>query len=112
MRHPRIYSPEERKYLEDSLYCSYCGNAAAFQIDLKLKQLIKSQAGSLSVELLKSDTDKVMSIISRNVEKLLEKGWEGKPMFRCANCDESQSLDTMGRSYDYCYYNGCPGCFT
>ena len=112
MRQVKVYSPEERKYLEDSLYCSYCGNATAFQIDLKLKHLITSSAGSLSIELLKSYTDKVMSIISRNVEKLLEKGWEGKPRFRCANCHEDTALDTMGRTYEYCSYNGCFGCFT
>jgi len=108
----RIYNPEERRFLEDNLYCTYCGNAAAFQIDLKLKHLLKSESGCISVELLKSYSDRVMNVIAKNVDKLLEKGWEGKPQFRCANCDESQSLDLQGRVYDYCSYNFCPGCFT
>ena len=108
----RIYSPEERRFLEDSLYCTYCGNSNAFQIDLKLKHLLKSESGCVSVELLKSYSDRVMNIIKNNVDKLLEKGFEGKPRFRCANCNEDQSLDLQGRVYDYCSYNFCPGCFT
>ena len=108
----RIYNPEERRFLEDNLYCTYCGNAAAFQIDLKLKHLLKCESGCVSVELLKSYSDRVMNIIKNNVDKLLEKGFEGKPRFRCANCNEDQSLDLQGRVYDYCSYNFCPGCFT
>ncbi|MBT7021981.1 MAG: hypothetical protein HN967_12655 [Candidatus Marinimicrobia bacterium] len=108
----RIYNPEERRFLEDNLYCTYCGNANAFQIDLKLKHLLKSESGCVSVELLKSYSDRVMNIIKNNVDKLLEKGFEGKPRFRCANCNEDQSLDLQGRVYDYCSYNFCPGCFT
>ena len=108
----RIYRPEDRRYLEDNLYCSYCGNANAFQIDLKLKHLLSSDHGSISVTLLQSYSDRVMNVVKNNVDKLLEKGWEGKPRFRCANCSESQSLDLQGRTYDYCSYNYCPGCFT
>ncbi|MBT3897014.1 MAG: hypothetical protein HOF29_13200, partial [Candidatus Marinimicrobia bacterium] len=73
----RIYNPEERRFLEDNLYCTFCGNAVAFQIDLKLKHLLKSESGCVSVELLKSYSDRVMNIIKNNVDKLLEKGFEG-----------------------------------
>jgi len=98
--------------VEDSLFCGYCGNASAFQIDLKLKHLINSESGCLTIELLQSYSDKVMNIVQKNVENFLEQGWEGDPVFKCANCHESDSLDTMGRAYDYCSYNCCPGCFT
>jgi hypothetical protein len=108
----RIYNPEERRFLENSLYCSYCGNSNAFNIDLRLKHVLKVESGNITVELLKSYSDRVMNVIKNNVDKLLEKGWEGKPRFRCANCEESQSLDIQGRVYDYCSYNFCPGCFT
>ena len=108
----RIYNPEERRFLEDNLYCTYCGNATAFQIDLKLKYFLKSESYCVSVELLKSYSDRVMNVIKNNVDKLLEKGWEGKPRFRCANCNEAESLDLQDRVYDYCSYNFCPGCFT
>ena len=108
----RIYNPEERSFLEDNLYCTYCGNATAFQIDLKLKHLLKCESGCVSVELLKSYSDRVMNVIKNNVDKLLAKGWEGQPRFRCANCNEAESLDLQGRVYDYCSYNFCPGCFT
>ena len=111
-RTARIYNPEGRRFLEENLYCTYCGNANAFQIDLKLKHLLKSESGYVSVELLKSYSDRVMNVIKNNLDRLLEKGWEGKPRFRCANCNEAESLDLQGRVYDYCSYNFCPGCFS
>ena len=111
-RTTRIYNPEDRRFLEDSLYCSYCGNSNAFNIDLKLKHVLKVESGNITVELLKSYSDRVMNVIKNNVDKLLEKGWEGNPRFRCANCNEDESLDLQGRVYDYCSYNFCPGCFT
>ncbi len=112
MRQAKTYNVEDRRFLEESLYCNYCGNSNAFQIDLRLKHLLTSESGSVTVELLKSYTNRVMNVVQKNVEKLLEKGWEGKPLFRCANCHAEETLDTMGRSYDYCSWNGCPGCFT
>ena len=77
----RIYNPEERRFLENSLYCSYCGNSNAFNIDLRLKHVLKVESGNITVELLKSYSDRVMNVIKNNVDKLLEKGWEGKPRF-------------------------------
>ncbi len=110
-RTPRIYEPEERRFLENNLYCSYCGNAGAFSINLKLRHELLALPGGIQVELLKGFSDRVMEIIAKNVDRILERGWEGRPVLYCANCDESESLDLQGRTWDYCANMCCPGCF-
>lgn len=111
-RTPRIYSPEERRFLEENLYCSYCGNAESFTINLRLRHQLTATPAGIQVELYGPFTQKVIKVIRDNVDRLLERGWEGKPVFHCANCGEGEGLDLQGRVVDYCYYNGCPGCFS
>ena len=110
-RTPRIYNPDERRFLEENLYCSYCGNAEAFSINLRLRHQLTSTPSGIQVELYGPFTQKVLTVINDNMERLLERGWEGKPVFHCANCRESEGLDLQGRTWDYCSNNCCPGCF-
>ena len=112
-RTPRIYNPDERRFLEENLYCSFCGNAEAFTINLKLKHQLTPVSEGLKIELYGPYTDKVLKVISNNVDRILERAWDkGKPVFHCANCGEGEGLDLQGRVLDYCSNNCCPGCFS
>lgn len=110
-RIPRIYEPEDRRFLEENLYCGYCGNAEAFSINLKLRHELESRPDGIQVKLLKGFTDRVLNVVAKNVDKILEKGWDGRPVFYCANCGEGENLDLQGRTWEYCNNMGCPGCF-
>ena len=111
-RTPRIYNPEERRYLEENLYCSFCGNAEAFTINLKLKHLLTMTPQGIQIELFGPYTQRVQQVIATNVDRILERAWDkGKPVFHCANCGEGEGLDLQGRVLDYCGNNCCPGCF-
>jgi len=111
MRTQKTYSPEERRYILDNLICSYCGNTEAFNINLKLRHLIQVKNGQLEVMLFKEFTDKVLSVIKRNMDKLVERCYDGKKSFYCANCDQTESIDYHERILDCCWNMGCPGCF-
>ena len=111
-RTPRIYNPDERRFLEENLYCSFCGNAEAFTINLKLKHQLTPVSEGLKIELYGPYTDKVLKVISNNVDRILERAWDkGKPVFHCANCGDGENLDLQGRVMDYCMNSCCPGCF-
>ena len=111
-RTPWIYNPDERRFLEENLYCSFCGNAEAFTINLKLKHQLSPVSEGVKVELYGPYTDKVLKVISKNVDRILERAWDkGKPVFHCANCGEGEGLDLQGGVLDYCGNNCCPGCF-
>ena len=111
-RTPRIYSPEGRdEFVENGLYCPMCGNNKAFSIDLKLKHVITPTNDGLLTELLEAFTNRVLDVIVTNLDKLIERGWEGRPVVRCANCGSDEELDLQGRIWDYCANMCCPGCW-
>jgi hypothetical protein len=95
----------------DNLICTYCGNTEAFSINLKLKHHILTKNGQLEVILLKAFTKRVLTVIKHNMDRLVERCYDGKKSFYCANCDNSDSIDYHERVLDCCWNMGCPGCF-
>ena len=111
MRQQKTYNPQERREIYENLMCTYCGNTDAFSINLKLKHEIQQINGQLEVMLNKAYTDKVLGVITQNLDKLVERCYDGRRSFTCANCDQSESIDMHERVLDTCYNMGCPGCF-
>ena len=91
--------------------CTWCGNTEAFNINLKLKHLIQVKNGQLEVMLFKAFTEKVLSVIKHNMDRLVERCYDGKKSFYCANCNNTESIDYHERVVDCCWNMGCPGCF-
>lgn len=106
------YPSETRRYgIENNLQCMYCGNTTAFYTNLKLKHEITVEDGYLSVALNKKKTKIVLDAISKNIWDMVDKSkMDGKEVFFCANCDESESVDFQERLIDYCWQMNCPGC--
>ena len=111
MRTQKTYSPEERRLIYDNLMCTWCGNTEAFNINLKLRHLIQIKNGHLEVMLFKAFTDKVLRVIKHNMDRLIERCYDGKKSFYCANCNNTESIDYHERVVDCCWSMGCPGCF-
>ena len=111
MREVKIYEPEDRRYVENNLYCQSCGNTNQWQIDLKLKYNVESSPTGLLFNLESNRTRMVLSAIENNIVQMLERSYNrSKPTFRCANCDNT-ILDFHERVLESCYYLECPGCF-
>jgi|TARA_B100000315_G_scaffold106058_1_gene97264 hypothetical protein len=91
--------------------CTWCGNTEAFNINLKLRHLIQIKNGHLEVMLFKAFTDKVLRVIKHNMDRLIERCYDGKKSFYCANCNNTESIDYHERVVDCCWSMGCPGCF-
>ena len=110
-RDARYFEPHERRYVENNLFCPFCGNTHAFSIDLRLRHKVECQAGQLSVSLEKR-IKKVLHAIESNISKIIDKGFDrGKPVIKCANCNNDECVDLQERILDWCWQMGCPGCF-
>ncbi|MEE9167913.1 MAG: hypothetical protein V3U24_10705 [Candidatus Neomarinimicrobiota bacterium] len=110
-RDARYYDPEERRYVENNLFCPFCGNSNAFSIDLKLRHKVECQSGLLNVGLDKR-VKKVLHAIENNLWRIVDKGLnEGKSVIRCANCENKEWIDLQERMLDWCWQLGCPGCW-
>ncbi len=106
------YPSETRKYnIANNLQCTYCGNTTAFYTNLKLKHEITVEDGYLSVALNKKKSKRILDAISKNIWDMVDKSkMDGKEVFFCANCDESEAVDFQERLIDYCWQMNCPGC--
>ena len=112
MRNQKIYNPEERRQILENLICTYCGNTAAFNINLKLRHLLQIKKGQLEVVLFREFTDKVLRVIKHNMDRLVERCYDGRDKsFTCANCDQIETIDYHERVLDCCWNMGCFGCF-
>jgi hypothetical protein len=104
--------PDERPFHWSNLQCGQCGNATSFSMDLKHRFDITVSDGKLEVELQKHHTERIFDVLGKSLEKLLERGWEGKShAISCGNCGESEWLDFQERTLDSCDWSGCCGCF-
>ena len=111
-RAPRIYPPEERRYIADNLICTVCGNTTGFSIDLRLRHSLSIRPGGLEIGLDRVPTEKLLKALQKNLYKVLDKGiYEDKSVIRCGNCGEAESVDIHERAMDACWNSGCPGCW-
>ena len=93
------------------MYCQFCGNTHQWQIDLKLRYEIESSPSGLLFSLEPNRTKRILSAIENNVYNMLVKSYyQEKPIFRCANCDNT-TLDIHELIIENCYFLECPGCF-
>jgi len=108
----KYYEPEHRRYgVANNLQCGYCGNTTAFYMNLKFRHELCVEKGSLNVSLNQQRTQHILDSISKNIWDMISKSQsDGKEIFFCANCDESESVDLQERLIDYCWQMGCPGC--
>ena len=111
MREIKTYDPDQRRNLEDNLYCPYCGNTNQWMIDIRLKHnLLRTQEGYV-VELDETMTNRILEQIARNLSRMLDRSIEREhPIFHCANCGNAE-LDRYGLMIEACWNLGCPGCF-
>jgi len=111
MHNQRIYEPEDRRYVENNLFCSTCGNTHQFSIDLKLRHHVEGLTSGLSVKLEEQQTRKVFQAIETNLERMVDRSTENAlGIFKCANCDNGE-LDFHERLLEICLWTGCPGCW-
>ncbi len=110
-REVKYYEPAERRYFENNLQCSLCGNSTAFFIDLRLKHLIScTSSGEITVEFDKTARERIIPSLQRNMENIINKVYDtDKALIKCANCEEG-FVDMQERLLDYCWQMGCPGC--
>ena len=91
MHSHRIYEPEDRRYAENNLFCSSCGNTHQFSIDLKLRHNVEGLNAGLSVNLEENQTRKVFQAIETNLERMVDRSTENAlGIFKCANCDNGE----------------------
>ena len=111
MREATVFQPENRRNIERNLYCPHCGNTNQWQIDLKLMHKLQLESGGITISLDRSRVDKVLSAISRHIERMVILSEDSnKPFLHCANCSNA-SLDLHQQMLEMCYNAGCPGCF-
>jgi hypothetical protein len=108
----RTYEGNNRRYIDNNLMCTWCGNTCSFNIDLKLDSIITVKNGQIEISLCKSNTKETLNVIKENMDDLVEKCYNGEDKtFYCANCDQSETIDYQDRILDYCNSSACPGCF-
>ena len=107
----KTFEPDKRTFIENSLYCSHCGNTNQWQIDMRLKHQVKCVGAGLSVTLDERQTRKILKAIENNLVNMVDKSFDNdKTVFQCANCDNSW-IDFHERVIESCLWNGCAGCF-
>jgi len=106
-----VFEPEDRRYVENNLFCSSCGNTHQFSIDLKLRHQVEGLTSGLSVNLEEHQARKVFQAIQTNLERMVDRSIENAlGIFKCANCDNGE-LDFHERLLEICLWTGCPGCW-
>ena len=111
-RTPRVYAPDERRFLVDNLLCLSCGNSHAFSLDLRLRHQVKISPGGMDIGLDNVPTAKLLEALRLNLHKVVDMGFlEDKPRIRCANCGQLDSIDLLERVLDTCMNENCPGCW-
>ncbi|MFC1583877.1 hypothetical protein ACFL4U_04245 [Candidatus Neomarinimicrobiota bacterium] len=111
-REPRIYPPEERRYIADNLLCTCCGNTTAYSIDLRLRHSLSLRPGGLEIGLDRLPTEKLLKALRINLHRVVDRGlYEDRPIIHCGNCGEAEAVDIHERAMDTCWNSGCPGCW-
>lgn len=108
----RTYEGDDRRYIDNNLMCTWCGNTNTFNIDLKLDHIITVKNGQLEISLCKINTNRTLNVIKENMDDLVEKCYDGEDKtFYCANCEGIDTLDYHKNIIESCYHTACLGCF-
>lgn len=105
MRDRKIFEPDERRWIEDNLYCPYCGSTNQWQFDVRLRHVIENDNGHLIIAIDPKRSDKIKHAIGSDIRRNLDEG-----RFLCANC-QNEHIDYHVLYVESCLSNDCPGCF-
>lgn len=105
MRTHKVYEPEDRQWIEDNLYCPYCGNTTQWQFDIRLRHVIECDANAVALVIDPKKSQKLIQAITSDIHRNLH-----EHRFQCANCHNDE-INYQMYYLESCWYNGCPGCF-
>ena len=111
MREVKTYQPDQRRDIENNLYCPYCGNTHQWMMDIRLRHNLSKTSDGFVIEMDEKTASRLLQAISRNIARMLDHSLEqSRSLFHCANCGNAE-LDLYGNAIETCWNLGCPGCF-
>jgi len=111
MREAKLFEPEQRRYVEHNLYCTYCGNTNQWQIDMRLHYAVSVTNTGITLSPDEQKTKRIMHNIKQNIHQMLYRSYDReKPLFHCANCGNTM-LEMHDQVLECCWSMACPGCF-
>jgi hypothetical protein len=105
MRKVKTFDPEQRRYIEENFFCGYCGNTNQWQIDVKLKHIVRCFPDGFTVTLDEKRVKRIKDAIQGFVRRRLDEN-----RFRCANCGNTE-IEYHEYYLESCWNMDCPGCF-
>ena len=105
MRKVKTFDPEQRRYVEENFFCSYCGNTNQWQIDVRLMHIVELFSDGFSVTLDEKRTKRLANALQGFVRRNMDEN-----RFRCANCGNTE-IEYHYYYLEGCWNNYCPGCW-